>query len=137
MNPAGAVLIGWYFLLVTGSFVSLTPPKAGINILYVWILCASGLAALPFVFLIRRLKPFSFFHFPKVSLETSRFLHIGIFCVVVTILKNIDVSWVNYNDTGLTVVLYTTCRLVLILYLFIFCVNNMNFSKRPSKSVGL
>jgi len=119
----GAILIWWYFFQVTRSFVSLSPQKDGLNILYVWILIATGLVGLPFVFLLRNLKIARFFDrpFPQASLRTSRFLYIGIFCVTVTILKNIDVSWLNYKDLGLTVVVYTICRFILILYLFVLC----------------
>ena len=116
----GLALLGWYFVQLLQSLASLSFPQCPFNVLYVWILLGTGLLGLPFVYLFRNLK-FSL-SLPRMSPGVCRFLYVAVFGVVVVLLKNIDVTWANYKDSGLTVVVYTLCRFILMVYVFVWCV---------------
>ena len=133
----GALLIWFYLFRLAQSLVALTPPKAGVNVLYMWLMVGAGFAVLAFIFLVRP-PAFKFnFSFPEISLPAARFLSIGIFLVTVVVLKSIDVSWVHYRDTGLTVIVYTAGRLILVFYLFTLCLASGALAlRRPLRNLS-
>lgn len=53
--------------------------------------------------------------------EVGRFLFLSFYVIAITILKNIDVSGKDYEQTGFLIVLYFGARIVLSIYMMMIC----------------